>query len=364
MTGANPKPDKTVPPAYPAGAIATPAAPDQAQPIWPIALAVFAAAYAAYELLRFILGILPNPKIWIEMVTGTVPFAGRTPSQWRLLSAVSLLHQLLVMGVIAPAIGLWLRRRWALWALGSWAVAALLLVLAIYTINGWVFSFSAQAWLLAVWPIILRTTWLPAILLGWIVRQRTRHQFGRWVNGALPVPLPIWAVVIGWLSMFHAVRGIIESAITLVLAAIQAVMLLNGSLEGSLFPIGVTLDTSYWIRWIWMVVPVLLLCLAQAALVVPAIALLRHRPNAARLHVIGAIIVLCSLLAKPVIAALRGVHVFPVPSVWSTVSDLIPTIYPLFLLFWFLRPRIRRQVARWQGLDAPDMIQAADERGG
>ncbi len=361
MTGANPQPAAAAPPDPPADEVTASAAPAPARPIWPIALAVFSGAYAAHQMVEFFLGVLRNPKMWIGMMTGSAPIGLANSSQWRLRIAVWLLYQLLVLVVIAPAIGLWLRRRWALWALSSWAVATLLVVLAIAVMSMWTLPMSAKSWLLMIAPGLLELTWLPAIVIIWISRPTIRRQFGQWVKGDLPAPLPIWAVIIGWLSMFHAVRGMVDVAGRVAQTVIQVVMTICGSLYGSL-PMGASFNG--WLGWVLTFVSGLLPHLAQAALVVPAIALLRRRPNAARLHVIGAAIVLGSVLAGPVVDALRGVHYFSGgPSVWSSIRDLIPTIYPLFLLYWFLRPGVKREVALWREPDAPGTIPADSERG-
>jgi len=359
MTGANPQPDATAPPAE---AITTPAAPDPAGPIWPITLAVFAMAHVAYTLVRLILGISLKLKVLIALITGFVPTGVANPSLWRLVSTLSLLYTLLGLTVIVPAIGLWRRRRWALWVLGSWAVANLLFVLGQVVIGMSMFSTSIMNWLLWRGPSFLWSTWLPAFVIIWISRPTIRRQFGQWVNGTLPIPRPTWAVAIAWLSMFHAVMGMIDVASRVAHAAVQVVVPVDGSLYNSL-PVGASL--ADWLEWIWRVVSDLLPCLALAALAVPAIALLKRRPNAARLHVIGAAIVLVSVLAGPIVNVWQGFQFdhYWGPSVRSIISDLIPTIYPLFLLFWFLRPGVKREVARWREPGGPAIIPAEDERG-
>ncbi len=361
MTAANPKPDAIAPLA---DAITASAASDPPGPTWPIAMVVFTMAYAAYVLVSLILGISLKLKVLIVLITGFVPTGVANPSLWRLESTLSLLYPLLVLAVIAPAIGLWRRRRWALWVLGSWAVANLLFMLGqvVIVIGMSMFSSSIMNWLLWRGPSFLWSTWLPAFVIIWISRPTIRRQFGQWVNGTLPIPRPTWAVVIGWLSIFHAVLGMIDIASRVAHAAVQVVVPVGGSLYNSL-PVGASL--ADWLQWIWRVVNDLLPCLALAALAVPAIALLKRRPNAARLHVIGAAIVLVSVLAEPIVDVWQGFQFghYWGPSVRSIIRDLIPTIYPLFLLIWFLRPEVKRKVAQWREPDTPDIMQAANERG-
>ena len=149
--------------------------------------------------------------------------------------------------------------------------------------------------------------------------------------------------------MFHAFRGLTD--------LVRSVTL---SVTGYYDVRVVTEDATFWgIFIISRLLPLLL----TAALAVPAFALLKRRPVSARLHAIVSYLIVSSLLAGPLLDALQGapaaVHL---TCIWLVIPDAIRGIYPLFILFWFLRPRIRRQVALWQEPDGPAIIPAEDER--
>jgi hypothetical protein len=189
---------------------------------------------------------------------------------------------------------------------------------------------------------------LPAGVLYFALRGQTRRQFRQWAQGAPSDAQPVWPVAIGWLSMYHAV-----TAMFILLANI-----------GDDY---VYLDQApFWDPRFWNVPAIIMTLpfLANAALVVPAIALLRRRPNAGQLHIAGALLVLVAVLAEPLVYCLEtGASLGRWASIHSFFHLISSIVYPVFLVSWFLRSAVERQVAQWRGPDALGIIPARNERG-
>jgi len=331
------------------------AAPIDAPPIpfsltWPIALASWAFADAAYWLASSILRVAPILDDVIGAVTGSIPI------HWTAQTALSMRIQAgligsapLVAGMLfALSVALYRRRRWALGALVVWVVVYLLYQ------GAWTLSrmlvYHSMPWSNLTWQAAcyrVQDLLLPAAVLYFALRGQARRQFRQWVQ-SVPSAQPVWPVVIGWISMYHAVVAMF----------------------GLLAHIGddyVNLDLApFWAPAFWNVTAITLALpsLARAALVVPAWALLKRRPNAGTLHIAGAMLVLVAMLAEPLVFGLNAGVSF---SRWASLhsfSRLISSIvYPVFLVSWFLRSAIERQVAQWRTPDAPAIIPAENERG-
>jgi len=238
----------------------------------------------------------------------------------------------LMLVLIVGAIGLLRRRRWAIWWMGGWSIVYFLFALfcTIFSILSyweclrhksniawWVVSFLSSTSLLPVGTLIL---------LG---RTATRGQFHDWTNSSLPTHRPIWPSVIGWLSVFHSAR-----AIAWLVAGIARQV------------VGSMVEPGHWSgNGLWRLLNNLPL-LTAAALIVPAILLLRRRRGAIGLHLACALLVLVALVVGQII--LFGFRMPTILSRWFLSQAVLPAIYPLFLLVWFVRPSVWRQVSRWR----------------
>jgi hypothetical protein len=312
---------------------------------WPIALASWAFADAAYWLASSILRIAPILDDVIGAVTGSIPIhhTAQTALSIRIQAGLIGLAPLVAGMLFAFSVALYRRRRWALGALAVWAVVYLLYQGA-WTLSE-VLVYHSMPWSRLTWQAAchrVRDLLLPAGVLYFALSGQARRQFRQWAQAA-PSAQPVWPVVIGWVSMYHAVI-----AMFVVLAHI-----------GDNY---VNLDLApFWDPAFWNVLAITLALpsLANAALVVPAIALLKRRPSAGRLHIAGAMLVLVALLAEPLVYCLdTGASLDRWASVHSLSSLISSIVYPVFLVSWFLRSAVERQVAQWRRPEAQAAIPA------
>jgi hypothetical protein len=335
----------------PIGAIDLSPTPSPFGLTWPIALAAWAFADAAYWLASSILRVAPNLDTVIGAVTGSIPIreTAQTALSIRMQAGLIGSAPLIAATLLLFSVAMYMRRRWALRALAVWVVVYLLYE------GGWTLSRvlvdHSMPWSHLTWQAVchrLQDLLLPAGVMYFALRGQTRRQFRQWAQGAPSTAQPVWPVAIGWVSMYHAVIAMF----------------------GLLAHIGdeyVYLDWApFWDPGFWNVPAIILALpsLARAALVVPAIALLKRRPNAGRLHIAGALMVLAALLAEPLIYCLdTGASLGRWASVHSFSNLISSIVYPVFLVFWFLRSAVERQVAQWPGPDAAAIIPPTNERG-
>jgi hypothetical protein len=329
--------------AAPIGAVDLPHTPFPFGLTWPIALAAWAFADAAYWLAQSILRVAPNLNTVIGAITGSIPIreTAQTALSIRMQAGLIGSAPLIAATLLLFSVAMYMRRRWALGALAVWVVVYLLYE------GGWTLSRMVadqtfrMPWSHLTWQAVchrLQDLLLPAGVLYFALRGQTRRQFRQWAQGAPSDAQPAWPTAIGWISMYHAVIAMF-------------------GLWAHIGDEYVYLDWApFWDPGFWNVPAIILALpsLARAALVVPAIALLKRRPNAGRLHIAGALLVLAALLAEPLIYCLdTGASLGRWASVHSFSGLISSIVYPVFLVFWFLRSAVERQVAQWPGPGAP-----------
>ena len=160
-----------------------------------------------------------------------------------------------------------------------------------------------------------------------------------------PPPPQVWPYAIGGASIAMAASGLL-------------------GVLGSFIQIGTTIVTQggrvlgRWpgasaAREASQLIPMLLLPLVCALLLPAGILLLRRSRLGVRLHMAFAISTIVVASAGPLLAIVSvaamplerswGVYML-IQSIWGASRSII---YPIFLLVWFRRPRIRMQIADW-----------------
>jgi hypothetical protein len=334
MTEAEPQPDA--------------AASDQAA-AWPVALAMVGILYGLHVQAYLLAVFLPHAESFLKVFTPQPWMSFQGYAEFFLGSGATptLLAPLLAVPLIFCCLAILIRRRWALLAAGVWAIVSMTVWLSF---AGYV-SLNSQM----LRPYCTRSIYLtievpyhlivPGLVLCLLLGPSRRRQFQQWAARAAPKVQPVWPTVLGWLSMFHAAEGLMRLAEALsskVLFALDSEAWWNAFLKD----VG---ESSY-----------LLAYLAMVLLGIPAVALLRRRRGAGWLHVAGA----CAVLAGLLMNIIKWTFYWdgPLPST-GIICEAISAVYPVFLLVWFLRPAIRRQVAQWRRPAAAGIIPPAGERG-
>jgi len=156
----------------------------------------------------------------------------------------------------------------------------------------------------------------------------------------LPPKQPIWPKVIGIISIVLASLGLICTPISLLVSMRGA----NAEEALKFFP-------DWWLAYttVSCVVGVLQAILLLAA----GIVVLLKRPAGRVLHLVYAVIAIVLGIASSAIGATSILTAdMPAPikigaAAGVFIGVLVGMIYPVFLLIWFLRPKIRDQVAAW-----------------
>lgn len=156
----------------------------------------------------------------------------------------------------------------------------------------------------------------------------------------LPPQQPVWPKVIGIISIVLASLGLICTPISLFVSMRGA----NAEEALKFFP-------DWWLAYttVSCVVGVLQAILLLAA----GIVVLLKRPAGRVLHLVYAVIAIVLGIASSAFGAasiLTGDMPAPIKigtAVGIFIGVLVGMIYPVFLLIWFLRPKIRDQVAAW-----------------
>jgi hypothetical protein len=156
----------------------------------------------------------------------------------------------------------------------------------------------------------------------------------------LPPRQPVWPKVIGIISVVLASLGLVCTPISLFLGMRGA----NAEEALKYFP-------DWWLAYttVSCIVGILQAILLLAA----GIVVLLKRPAGRVLHLVYAVITIVLGMASSAIGATGLVTAdMPAPikisvAVGVFIGVLVGMIYPVFLLIWFLRPRIRDQVAAW-----------------
>jgi hypothetical protein len=317
-------------------------------------------AYAAYGLADFLVLSLCYPQAVKGVFTDSSLW--NIPGNLVLYIKSGFFQEVLAplrsLPFLAGGVAICLRRRWTLWAVGAWALACLLGWLSVMTRVFMLYQATYRPLWYSACLLAIQLPYhlvLPAVVLYFLYCNTTRRQFRQWADDVPVVGRPVWPTVIGWLSMFHSLLGL-------------ACFISNMGLRVVDHYVFYSAFCTFWGPGLWSVldrISGILPFLAVTALAFPAIALLKRRPNAAILHVMGAVIVLGSLLLEPLVDALSPYRLLrQAPSLVDmevVLRMFVRSIYPMFLLFWFLRPAIRSQVAGWPRPGRAGIIHAERE---
>jgi len=326
------------------------AASDQAA-AWPVALAMLGILYGLHVQAYLLAFFLPHAKSFLEVFAPQpwMSFQGYAEFFVGSGAVPTLLAPLLAVPLIFCCLAILIRRRWALLAAGVWAIVSMAVWLSFAS---YVFL-NSQVLRQYCWRPIYLTLEVPyhlivpGLVLCLLLRRSRRRQFQQWVARAAPRVQPVWPTVLGWLSMFHAAEGLMR-LVDVLSSKVLFALALDSKAWWNAFLKDVG-ESSY-----------LLAYLAMALLGIPAVALLRRRRGAGWLHVAGA----CAVLAGLLMNIIKWTFYWDGPSPSSgIIREAINAVYPVFLLVWFLRPAIRRQVAQWRRPAAAGIIPPAGERG-
>jgi hypothetical protein len=111
---------------------------------------------------------------WLMMTTRNAGYIANVPADWQALVFgqpwwVSVLWVVAVWGLLPGAIGLWMRRRWAVWALGAAAVALVLDQAYVYVLHPDAAAWRAQG---LAFPAILCAVMAAFALYAWAMAKR------------------------------------------------------------------------------------------------------------------------------------------------------------------------------------------------
>jgi len=155
-----------------------------------------------------------------------------------------------------------------------------------------------------------------------------------------PRKTPSWAIVIGVISIVLAGLALICTPISLAVTA--------------LIPEGTEVYECYppWYRTYTMFTAMLGIVMA-VVLLLAGISLLRRRNIAAALHLAyGVISAIMVILNIGIMAASIDIPEVPDATkpglIGGMIGSFIGLVYPVFLIVWFMRRKIREEMANWQ----------------
>ena len=157
---------------------------------------------------------------------------------------------------------------------------------------------------------------------------------------AEPDKTPAWAIAIGVISIIYASLGLICTPVSLVSSRLMP------------SPAGFEEMLPPWFET-YSIVSGLVGMAVAVILLVAGIGLLRRRAGAVSLHVVyGWIAILMGIVGMVVIFAAFDFSRLPGPAragaIGGAAGGIIGFAYPIFLLIWFSRAKIRQQAAAWQ----------------
>jgi len=343
-----------------------PPAPAREPPVWPVVIAVYsmvAAGYAALGLVGWIIfsfdalyyptrqALSAGAPVWYAI--HHLAHLGRL-----LLAPLCLAAGLAVYKrhVLGPALHVvWGVPAIILGVAGSFSVMVRLADrLEILRVGDVLYAMAEVSWGLAA------TVAYPAFVVIWFSRRRVRRQMAAWGAAAPVYSRPVWPSVIAALSLskaaMHALRVVARASPEIRQLASSYSLLLD---------YGGSWWTAAWglaIQGVRLIASLALTIHASllALLLVPGgIALWRRRRWGATVHLVWAGAAALAVIASLLTDALGEDAFFePLSSAyWATIR----MIYPVFVLIWFTRPRVRRQVAAWGGPERDAALAAPQE---
>jgi hypothetical protein len=325
-----------------------PPLPAREPPVWPVVIAVYSMVAAGYSALDLV-GWIPFSFDILYLIATQGPFPA-LPAGF----AVSLLADLtrVLLAPLCLAAGLALYKRHVLGpALHvAWGILAALLgvTAAAAVFADHVGIFEPQAMLTETIPLscgLVVTVGYPLFVVIWFSRRRVRRQMVPWRAAAPVYSRPIWPAVIAALSLIKAGMD-----------ALRAIGDTSRLLGWLVFPVN-GLGRPAWATTLAVLE---ILGPLSALLLVPAgIALWQRRRWGATVHLVWAGAASAALMAWLLGGAMvRGPWVWPFGQAFDVTVRML---YPVFVLIWFTRPRVRRQVAAWGGPERDAALAAPRE---
>ena len=154
----------------------------------------------------------------------------------------------------------------------------------------------------------------------------------------------VWPYVMGGISMVLAGYSLL-AMVSILLQLVYSALTGRLARTGSLFPFGGTASTWELVRMArYGLRPML-----GAILLAGGFTLYRHNRFGPLLHVIYAVPAVPLTVGLAIADTLTcPPSVMPQMAVWTIWDATTSLIYPVFVLVWFARPQIRRQVRAWR----------------
>ncbi|MGB2822372.1 MAG: hypothetical protein WBF17_15410 [Phycisphaerae bacterium] len=315
------------------------------EPRWPLLLGWACVFYAIYSLLDLLHSVFQYLIIWHDSST--------SPPVWFLV--LWLLQEATVVGALVGGRLIQRRKRSARRVICVYAAAALLLSLALAIGAAFALGSATNPYGIAAGSLGLASSMaLPAFVLIWFARPAVRQEVAGWRrrgDSRRPADGPRWPWIVAAASLATAYVDLS--------AGIQHVVGLIHMVRSIAQASGVGLTGALGQVSTWSLPSMAVLSIAPL-LVAGAILLLKRRRLAVWPHLIWAGLRLLLLLvyAATAYGVLRwvftGLYLPPslvLADVFCRMGRL--GLYPMFLLIWFLHPRIRRELRAWAAKRAP-----------
>jgi hypothetical protein len=318
-----------------------PPLPAREPPVWPVVIAVYSMVAAGYAALELVGRIVFNFSMLYRVASQGL--SGGLPAGYNLYLLADLGRLLLAPLCLAAGRALYKRHVLGPTLHVIWGVLAALLGVAAF-VGGMVISTNSlritqlRTMLGSIAPLscgLVANAAYPAFVVVWFSRRPVRRQMAGWRATAPAYSRPVWPAVIAAISLIKVGMDVVRSAA-------GTSMLLSRLVFPHDYRFG---RLGAWTIASWVLA---ILGSLSALLLVPAgIALWRRRRWGATIHLVWVGAASAALVASVLTGAMEGG-----PWVWSFSRPYYATIrmiYPVFVLIWFTRPRVRRQVAAWGG---------------
>ena len=328
-----------------------PPLPAREPPVWPVVIAVYSMVAAGYAALELVGRVVFSFDTLYDI--GSQGLSSGGPVGWYVFVLADVGRLLLAPLCLAAGLVLYKRH-----ALGPalhvvWGVLAGLLGLAAF-VGGAMISVRGleipqlRTVLGSIVPLscgLVGNVAYPAFVVVWFSRRRVRRQMVAWRTAAPAYSRPVWPAVIAAISLIKAGMDALRAV------ASTSLLVRELAFPDDWLPLGAW-TTAWWVLDI--------LGSLSALLLLPAgIALWGRRRWGATVHLVWAGAAALALMASPLAGALAGGSWR-----WSfgqASNATFHMIYPVFVLIWFTRPRVRRQVAAWGGPERDAALAAPRE---
>ena len=313
---------------------------------WPVALGVLS-IIAGYRAMRF-RGGAPRPSHMLSLMkeVSQGDFSSLTGGGlWPLVYMGASLCA--AAAAIVGAVLLLRRRRFASRMHQLYAIVAIVAVVA-YILAGWRVYGSfrqrrEQMWVRMIYNLFtgsVEAVVYPVVVLVWFWRPAVQWEMRAWRTPAgreLSKPRqPVWPTVLGAMALLWGSTDLLAATLRLIgeTALPWPVRVTNGIVRQ------------------WPLHVLLSLRVAVAALsVVWGVLMLRRKRSAVRWCRTFAVCSLALCVGTPVLSLMRGAFSRPGSRldiiILMATSTVVGMIWPIFLLIWLARPKVRAQVKAW-----------------